>query len=168
MKKYDGLIDALRTTVKEEGLTGLYKGIIPALFLTSHGAIQFSIYEAMKLNTARYYNYQNTPQPAWISIMMGGLSKIVASTVTYPYQLVKSRMQQRDFITIEGTNDLRPRYTSNIDCVRSVYRNDGFKGFFRGVGPNVLKVAPSSAITFLIYEETMKVLRDRAKGKEHS
>lgn len=37
---YAGMTDALRTIVREEGLVGLYRGVIPALFLTSHGAIQ--------------------------------------------------------------------------------------------------------------------------------
>jgi hypothetical protein len=31
-------------------------------------------------------------------------------------------------------------------------------GFFRGVVPNALKVAPSAALTFLVYEEAMKAM----------
>jgi hypothetical protein len=37
-------------------------------------------------------------------------------------------------------------------------RYEGVYGFFRGLVPNCLRVAPASAITFLVYEELLKLL----------
>lgn len=62
-----------------------------------------------------------TWQPAWTSVVNGGASKIVASTITYPYQLVKSKLQQRDAINVE-TQQVERRYTGTLDCVRKVWR----------------------------------------------
>jgi solute carrier family 25 (mitochondrial folate transporter), member 32 len=45
---YRGMVHAFTTVVKQEGFLGLYKGIVPALALTSHGAVQFTAYERMK------------------------------------------------------------------------------------------------------------------------
>uniref|UniRef100_A0A1I7WU36 Mitochondrial carrier protein n=1 Tax=Heterorhabditis bacteriophora TaxID=37862 RepID=A0A1I7WU36_HETBA len=47
-KRYAGMIDCLSKIAKEEGLKGLYRGFIPGLIGTSHGALQFMVYNKMK------------------------------------------------------------------------------------------------------------------------
>jgi hypothetical protein len=56
-------------------------------------------------------------QPAWVSLLMGGASKVIASTLTYPFQLIKTRMQQRD-----NPNTMTPRYRGMTDCIVHTYR----------------------------------------------
>uniref|UniRef100_UPI0006804D8F mitochondrial folate transporter/carrier n=1 Tax=Ictidomys tridecemlineatus TaxID=43179 RepID=UPI0006804D8F len=68
-RQYKGMFDALVKIYKYEGVRGLYKGFIPGLFGTSHGALQFMAYELLKLK----YN-QHT---------------------TYPYQVVRARLQDQ-------------------------------------------------------------------------
>lgn len=53
IKPYDGMLDAARTILREEGVSGLYKGAGPALMLTSHGGVQFVAYEFLK----KYFSY---------------------------------------------------------------------------------------------------------------
>ncbi len=48
------------------------------------------------------------------------------------------------------------KYKGTIDCIIKIWRNEGTLGYFKGVVPNALKVAPSAAITFVVYEETLK------------
>jgi len=157
--KYTGITNAMQTIVREEGILGLYKGVVPALFLTSHGAIQFAVYEWLKtMATLVQKRELNDQQPAWVSIMIGGSAKIVASTITYPYQVIKSRLQQRE-VSLSPTS---ARYQGMLDCIIKTYRQEGPLGFFRGVVPNALKVAPSAALTFVVYEEVLKLARTRS------
>jgi solute carrier family 25 (mitochondrial folate transporter), member 32 len=97
---------------------------------------------------------------------MGGAAKVVASVVTYPYQVIKSRLQQRDQVLNT------PRYQGVIHCARSILkypfpshlvsspqcRHEGPHGFFKGLIPNCLKVAPNASLTFLVYEECLKLM----------
>ncbi len=45
--------------------------------------------------------------------------------------------------------------------IRSVWRQDGIRGFYRGLGPNLLRVVPSTCVTFLVYENVKWALPRR-------
>jgi len=66
--------------------------------------------------------------------------------------VMKSRLQQRGI----GGKYL---YSSSLDCVRQTWKLEGTRGFFRGLIPNVMKVTPSAALTFVVYEESLKLLK---------
>ncbi|CAN0274131.1 unnamed protein product, partial [Phaeothamnion confervicola] len=151
-RPYAGVADALRTIVKEEGALALYKGVVPALVLCGQGALQFMAYEWMKERLPRHD--VNTPGE---SLAMGGASKIFASLVTYPYQVViKSRLQQR--LTAKEAARGAPRYRGMLHCAAVIARCEGPRGFFKGCVAYAVRAAPASAITFVVYEESMKAL----------
>jgi solute carrier family 25 folate transporter 32 len=164
IQRYKGLTDAFVTIIREEGFRGLYRGAVPALLLTTHGSIQFAVYEFLKEKSSEVYG---TSQPPWVSMSIGGISKIMASTATYPYQVIKSRLQQRESGiqtnhpsgSSASSSPAGPKYTTTRDCIMKIWKNEGFVGFFRGFSLNVMKVAPAAAITFVVYEETLKLLR---------
>ena len=54
--RYTGLTDGLVNLFRYEGVRGLYKGYLPGLFGTSHGAIQFMVYEELKKAYCNFYN----------------------------------------------------------------------------------------------------------------
>jgi len=54
IKPYNSLSDAARTIVREEGPWALYRGSGPALLLTSHGGVQFVVYEYLR----RHFHFQ--------------------------------------------------------------------------------------------------------------
>lgn len=83
----------------------------------------------------------------------GAASKAVATTVTYPYQVIKSRLQQR-FL---GPEHERP-YKGFADTVRKILTHEGPRGFYKGFGANLLRVAPQSAVTLVAYENALAAL----------
>lgn len=90
------------------------------------------------------------------------LCRSVASTTTYPLQVLKARLQQRaDSVEITADGDLRKvrrEYHGIIKSVKRMWKKEGFTGFFRGCIPNALRVAPGAAITFVVYETVMDIM----------
>ncbi|XP_012534626.1 mitochondrial folate transporter/carrier [Monomorium pharaonis] len=148
-KKYRGMIDALRKIYKTEGIRGLYKGLVPGLFGVSHGAIQFMVYEEMK---NEYYNYLNVPIDTKLStteyIIFAAMSKLIAAGSTYPYQVVRARLQ-----------DHHHDYRGTWHCVQCTWRYEGWRGFYKGLSVNLTRVTPATVVTFVVYENMFHYLQ---------
>jgi solute carrier family 25 folate transporter 32 len=163
---YRGFVDCFVQVARREGVRGLYKGLLPSLLLVSHGAIQFAVYEELKSAAQGFRGFTHplggrraqggapAPPRALTSAEVtacGALSKLVASVSTYPSQVVRSRLQQR--------MDARAlKYTGALDVVRKTLAREGVGGLYKGLLPNVLRVMPQSALTFLVYESVMAQL----------
>uniref|UniRef100_A0A5F8H319 Solute carrier family 25 member 32 n=1 Tax=Monodelphis domestica TaxID=13616 RepID=A0A5F8H319_MONDO len=95
-RQYKGMIDTLVKLYKYEGVRGLYKGFLPGLFGTSHGALQFMAYELLKLKYNTHVSRLPDEQLSTIEyISIAALSKIFAVAATYPYQVVRARLQDQ-------------------------------------------------------------------------
>jgi solute carrier family 25 folate transporter 32 len=147
-KHYRGMFDCLYKTYKFEGFRGLYKGFVPGVFGVSHGALQFMAYEELKKIYNDYYNQMpNTKLGTVEYLCFAALSKIFAATTTYPYQVIRARLQ-----------DQHRHYSGAIDVIQQTFRNEGVKGFYKGLIPGVLRVTPACCITFVVYEHVVVFL----------
>ncbi|XP_018441257.2 folate transporter 1, chloroplastic isoform X1 [Raphanus sativus] len=161
---YSGLLDAFRTIIKEEGPRALYKGILPALLLflqqVSHGAIQFTAYEELRKLIVDFKDKRRNSESTSDNLLnsadyaaLGGSSKVAAVLLTYPFQVIRARLQQRP--STNGT----PRYIDSLHVMRETARFEGLRGFYRGLTANLLKNVPASSITFIVYENVLKLLK---------
>ncbi|XP_004077651.1 mitochondrial folate transporter/carrier [Oryzias latipes] len=147
-KQYKGMLDALVKIYRNEGVPGLYRGFVPGLFGTSHGALQFMAYEELKRG---YNKHKKVPSEAKLNaleyITMAALSKIFAVATTYPYQVVRARLQ-----------DQHNTYNGVADVIARTWRNEGVTGFYKGIVPNLIRVTPACCITFVVYENVSRFL----------
>lgn len=176
---YTSVLHGATSIYRSEGLYGFYRGLTPSLFGVSHGAIQFMAYEKLKIwrmtmldpehaqNTATSANAgtRNRPKKVelsnWDFLTLSALSKVFAGSITYPYQVVRARLQTYDALT---------KYKGAGDVVKQVWKGEGLAGFYKGyilfslsycpsnnshsLGPNIVRVLPSTCVTFLVYENT--------------
>lgn len=159
-RPYTGLFDAVRTILKEEGWGALYKGLGPSLFLVTHGAIQFTAYEELRKAVLNYRSKDIEDEFSAFEVLgtidhatLGASSKLTAILLTYPFQVIRSRLQQRPIL------DGIPVYTHSWDVVKETARFEGLRGFYRGITANLLKNVPAASITFIVYENVLNMLK---------
>ena len=159
---YASMWQGLKSIQRTEGVRGYFHGLTPTLVGVSHGALYFVAYEKLKVwlgeRRARHGSTNNKLTNT-DTLLASSLSKVFAGTITYPHQLVRARMQTYDpAATIAAATTITPQSpptTSNVTLrgiVRSVWHNEGLVGFYKGLGPNLLRVVPSTCVTFLVYE----------------
>ncbi|KAF9145804.1 mitochondrial aspartate-glutamate transporter agc1 [Linnemannia schmuckeri] len=90
------------------------------------------------------------------AFLLGSISGAVGATVVYPIDLVKTRMQnQRSKVVGELL------YKNSVDCFQKVVRNEGVLGLYRGLGPQLVGVAPEKAIKLTMNDLVRRHLTDK-------
>ncbi|KAL2817441.1 mitochondrial carrier domain-containing protein [Aspergillus cavernicola] len=141
---YKGTFSALKTILRQEGLTGLWKGNVPAeLMYVCYGAIQFSTYRSTTQLLSQLDSHR-LPQPLE-SFVAGALAGGVATASTYPLDLLRTRF------AAQGSGEHRV-YRSLFSSVRDIARHEGPAGFFRGCSAAVGQIVPYMGLFFATYE----------------
>jgi solute carrier family 25 (mitochondrial folate transporter), member 32 len=145
---------------REEGLRGFYRGLGVSLLGVSHGAVQFAVYDPLKRMYFSRKKQQKGQTEEHMSteatIAISSAAKAVAGAVTYPYQVLRSRLQNYN---------ADERFGHGIrDVVRRTYREEGLRGFYRGLTTGVVRVLPATWVTFLVYENVKFHLPRRWAG----
>jgi solute carrier family 25 folate transporter 32 len=143
---YKNTFDCIRKIYRLEGMKAFYKGLIPGIFGTIHGTIQFVSYEQMKAFYVKTFHTTEFSTP--IILTFSALSKLIAATTTYPYQVVRTRLQ-----------DQHQNYNGVMDVIRKTYQREGISGFYKGMVPALYRVVPACCITFVVYEFVLKELK---------
>ncbi|KAI9836398.1 MAG: hypothetical protein M1819_001428 [Sarea resinae] len=141
------------------GLRTFYRGLPMGLVgMFPYAAIDLSTFEYLKRAiTAHNAHVRGCHEDdAGLSSVatagIGAFSGTLGASIVYPLNLLRTRLQT------QGTVNHPPTYTGIIDVTTRTLQREGFRGLYRGITPNLLKVVPAVSITYVVYENAKKAL----------
>lgn len=133
----------VRNIAKREGIRAFWKGNVPAECLyILYGAVQFSSYSYLN---NEFSNLRLNPSVQ--SLLIGTLSGVTSTFLTYPFDLLRTRM---------AANSL-PGFISVASVGRNIMKEHGIRGFFLGFAPATVSIASYTGIMFCTYEWARQV-----------
>eukprot|EP00096_Caligus_rogercresseyi_P005574 TRINITY_DN2142_c0_g2_i1.p1 TRINITY_DN2142_c0_g2~~TRINITY_DN2142_c0_g2_i1.p1 ORF type:complete len:345 (+),score=96.90 TRINITY_DN2142_c0_g2_i1:160-1194(+) len=99
-----------------------------------------------------------------VHLVSGGAGGTMGAILTCPFEVVKTRLQSSSTSSFHQqqlkqqtttTSQIRTSSSTNpLECMKLILRHEGPGGLFKGLGPNLLGVAPARAIYFWAYSST--------------
>ncbi|KAI4089023.1 MAG: hypothetical protein LQ348_002746 [Seirophora lacunosa] len=144
---------------KQNGLRAFYRGLPLGLVgMFPYSAIDLTTYEYTKRFVIRYNMRKNhcqekDAQPGnFVTAFMGAFSASFGASVVYPLNLLRTRLQS------QGTASHPPTYTGFLDVTAKTIKGEGVRGLFKGLTPNLLKVAPAMSISYVVYDNSKRLM----------
>lgn len=158
-RQYTGMRDVMRSIIHTDGVLGFYQGYGIALV----GGVVYRIillggYDAWKgelLFRKKRLQRQGTETKVSLSwgerIVSAQIISLTAGTVAYPFDSVRRRMMMQS-----GRQDRL--YRNSIHCIRTVWSAEGLRGFYLGLGPNLLR-SIGSTLLLVGYDRILSLLQ---------
>ncbi|KAJ5134099.1 hypothetical protein N7448_000880 [Penicillium atrosanguineum] len=148
-------INTLMDLLRQEGPKALFAGVLPALILVINPILQYTIFEQLKNVVER--RRRMTPKDAFY---LGALGKIMATSITYPYITIKSRMH------VASKDGPKESLNGNL---KRIIQEEGWTGLYKGIGPKVTQSAITAACLFafkdVLYDMMVSMRKKNALRK---
>ncbi|XP_020300245.1 solute carrier family 25 member 38-like isoform X2 [Pseudomyrmex gracilis] len=142
--RYNSISEALVLIYKQEGLRGLSSGLVPTLLRDApYSGLYLMFYTQLK-NIAANTGATND-SPVSINFGCGILAGVLASIVTQPPDVIKTKMQ------------LYPNeFTDIYNVTFFVYKKYGILGYFKGIVPRMLRRTLMTTMAWTVYEQVTR------------
>lgn len=141
---YRGTWHCMSSIIKTESVNGLYRGVSsPMAGIAFINAIVFGVYG----NVQRQFIDATSLTSHFVAGFTAGT---VQSFVCSPMELAKTRMQLQSKWKLTSKNLIS--YRGPLDCLVKMYKSEGNRGVFRGLGCSILRDSPAFGVYFASYE----------------
>ena len=145
---FRGFSDALQTTVRNEGILGLYKGLAAVITGGVPGVcLYLTTYDLCKDYLLKVDIISASP---FLCYFTSGLAAEAACCILFvPVDVVKERLQIQSLQS-------NVKYKGSLDAIMTITKEEGLKGLYKGYNATLIAYGPFSALYFYMYEKVVK------------
>lgn len=135
-----GICRTAKEIFRNEGVLGFWKGNIHGVALyATYNAVQFSLFERLRGTN---------------SFIGGSLSGAVATVLTYPLDVLRTRFSVKSRAT-------QSAYKNPIYAFKAIAQQEGVFGLYRGLAPTLLSIVPANGISFWAFHSCKEAFSRR-------
>lgn len=162
-RPYTSMADAFKRMYREEGMKSFYRGLTASYLGVFESGIQFAMYgylkESVKAAQKAHLLSQGVAIPTdhheqnrllysdSAAFFTSAFCKLVAGVLTYPHEVLRTRMR-------ECRTDV-PRYNGLFQTGQLIWREEGFKALYGGLGVHMVRTVPNAAILLMVVERVV-------------
>ncbi|XP_013403442.1 mitochondrial uncoupling protein 2 [Lingula anatina] len=145
--KYHGVFGTIRTIVIHEGARGLYGGLVAGLQRQMcFASVRIGLYDHVKGYYHSFFNRPVSEPHIGIRILAGVTTGALAVQIAQPTDVVKVRMQA------QGNGVLPKRYDSAFSAYKTIAKQEGIRGLWKGTIPNMTRNAVVNCCELVSYD----------------
>ena len=142
---------------RNQGVRGFYRGLSASLLGVTEGTIQWTLYEQFKRWARAGPDGNPVEGSEWKVSLAAGAAKFVATIITYPHEVVRTRLRQP--LPPSGV----PKYRSLAQTFKLVVHEEGWRVLYSGLSAHLLRVIPNAITMFAVYEGVLTYVEKRQR-----
>ena len=153
------IVATARKMYQQGGVRSAYRGLAMGIVgMFPYSAIDLATFEFLKKTYMAHHakilgcHPDDAAPGSFATGCIGAFSGAFGASAVYPLNVLRTRLQA------QGTVLHPPTYTGIVDVTRKTIKNEGIRGLFKGLTPNLLKVVPAVSITYVVYENSKKLM----------
>ncbi|TFL06697.1 mitochondrial carrier [Pterulicium gracile] len=155
-RQFKGPIDCARQVMRVQGLLGMWTGFTGSLAFRSNFFWMFSSFEVLMRGFSSLQGTRYEMSTGLANFLSGGLGAFSFWIMAIPADNVKNRMMSHPSIYPQTPGSVIRR--SLLSVVKQIHTEHGFRGFFKGLGPSLLRAFPTNACAFFVYEGALRLM----------
>lgn len=177
--RYLSIADCSKSLWQEGGLRACYNGyLITLLAGTPYIALQMSCFELFQRFFHRTFGQSaaaataaaaDSTQPISYEtihplskLSAGACASLLAQTLTYPGDVLRRRMQVDGMNSSSANSTTSRAYNGLLDAIVKIYRQEGYRAFFKGISVNSIRIVPEGALMFLFVDKLKRLCKIEA------